>query len=265
MTTRSLAVLLTILAGASASCGDFATSEYLGEPLLQLRGQVRSSLKSWPSSLKLGFVYAGPQTEEGRILRHVPIEVKGDFPARFTVTLREPPPDEVAEDGFVFGLLVATENRLNDRTVRPEESTEALAEAAGWSAVAPAQVVYVEERSLAIARGQGFPAQPGFNVFMRDIDADFAVLAYQQCFSLAVSDPNSSYATCVSICDEETVPSNGEERSCPEECLASSCGDPVGYRGPRLAAPDEELTFDLDRDLLALLRAQTAASSANAE
>ena len=145
--TNRIACALTLAAGASAgACDSLATQDYAGEPLLQLRGEVRASLEAAPQNLKIGIVYAGPQVDGGQLLRHIPAEVEGDFPARFTVTIREPPPDDVVFEGRAVAALVAADELPDGDIVYAGSDPLALADAAGWRAVAPLNLVHLDER-----------------------------------------------------------------------------------------------------------------------
>lgn len=84
-----MAVLLVAL--ALGACDALAPSDYFGEPLVTLRGQVHSSGALPPLEAAMLWQRGEPpSTDDQELATRAPVET--GFPARFTVHLYQPPP-----------------------------------------------------------------------------------------------------------------------------------------------------------------------------
>ena len=82
---RTSACLLPL--ATSVACGSEAGEDYKGKPLFQISGSVRIENDEAPDDLVPALAY---NTEDGLVLQDV--EVRGEFPAKFTLSVYEPPP-----------------------------------------------------------------------------------------------------------------------------------------------------------------------------
>lgn len=130
---RPLALLLA--AAALGACDALAPTEYLGEPLVSLRGQVHSN-GALPSLEAAMLWQRGepPSTDDQELATRAPVET--GFPAWFTVHLYQPPPAKAR------------------RSLGPGEPT--------WARAMAAAVPY--GIATADASGLGNAANPGYGI-----------------------------------------------------------------------------------------------------
>jgi len=82
---RTSSCMLPLVAGVA--CGSKAGEDYKGTPLFQISGSVRIENDEAPDDLVPALAF---NTEDGLVLQDV--EVRGEFPAKFTLSVYEPPP-----------------------------------------------------------------------------------------------------------------------------------------------------------------------------
>jgi hypothetical protein len=74
---------------ASVACGSVAGTDHKGNSLLQISGSVRIDNEDAPADLVPALAF---ETKDGFLIQDV--EVRGEFPAKFTLNVYEPPPPE---------------------------------------------------------------------------------------------------------------------------------------------------------------------------
>ena len=107
MITRDLGRSLVIALATTASCGDLAVDgHYLGESLLEIEGTVTLDARDVPAGatgdLRVALFWARPTAGDaatGNLDSVTAVEqdvgAASTFPARYTLTVHEPPPDEL--------------------------------------------------------------------------------------------------------------------------------------------------------------------------
>jgi hypothetical protein len=252
------ACALTLAAGAASSaCDSLGTQEYAGEPLFVLNGVVSSRIEAQPEDLKIGLVFTGPSEDGDLLLAHVPAEVEGEFPARFTLRLLEPPPAEMIDaSGSTSGTIVVAPS-LPDGVIAvpPQADLLALADELGWVDVAPVGVTYLPEDASSNRDGD---LQPGFNAWTYDVDAEIAAIEHDECAAAAAE----TLTQCRSACGNEDSPDFDEDAyaSCAAACTTTACGTRPESTFRYLEA-GEEVSFELGHSLLARSRAERDANN----
>jgi len=108
-------LFLFIIATTASACGAVADTDYRGEPLVKIRGNVVTMIAALTlPQLEVSVIWTHEDEDgDGDALTAQSVTVDGSFPAAFELTLFEPPPpavlsiDETDGNAFVMGLIVA--------------------------------------------------------------------------------------------------------------------------------------------------------------
>src|SRR6187431_551247 len=107
---RRFTPLATVLLGLSAGCGDQASPDYKGDPLVTLRGVLVSDLAQPLPEVDL--VLAWPdwpkQTASLDVRTFHRLPVMASLPAHFSADIFEPPPESAYSPSYVDGDAVVS-------------------------------------------------------------------------------------------------------------------------------------------------------------
>lgn len=102
------ASVLSIVTLLSFSCDPLVGPEYLGEPMIELAGEVENTLVNAPSTeIAVAWLVNDFSGRPAFFRRATAVPVEGEFPAGFTMSIYEPPP------GPAFGGFTELHQRLD--------------------------------------------------------------------------------------------------------------------------------------------------------
>lgn len=124
----AVVVALPVFAGCSAQ----VEPTYRGEPLAVIQGTIVTEGREAPSDIDVAVLWFGSMKGPGWEPKLVgtKIPVQGSFPARFTLSLIEPPPDDAKliiplgpQEGQWYwqGMVVALRSGADGRNLRPSD------------------------------------------------------------------------------------------------------------------------------------------------
>lgn len=168
LTSRALAT--TLLGLAATACGLQHDDQYPGEALASIQGQVINELPAAPATqVTIGWMY---DTGSGDEFALDTVDVEGEFPAAFTLTLYGTP--SIPEGAFgAVGLFYA----IDPATFDPEQDD------AGGGVLGMAEhhaIVYLAQPSwsfdeatrLEIEGFLGGPVDAGYSLYSIELDTD---------------------------------------------------------------------------------------------